>query len=314
MDHSMQRREFIRKAGLAAALTGAAAAAASTGALAEAGLAPPQALTAATKSVPRFFSGCCAYSFRKYLQHGPMTMEDFLRQGVALDLAAVDMTGYYFKSMSPDYLAGLRHMAFKLALSFSGTACGVSMVQADAGKRAQALSEIKKWIDAADLLGASHLRIFAGKLPAVATEAQGVDWVVEIMKPACDYSAPKGITLGLEDHSGISQSASVCLEIMRRVDSPYAAINLDITHFVPEGGQDAYAQIAACVPYATVAHVREVFDDGTPIDMDRVWKIFRSAGFKGYMSAEYEGPEDPMTGVPKLTAKIKSLNKKYSSV
>jgi hypothetical protein len=32
------------------------------------------------------------------------------------------------------------------------------------------------------------------------------------------------------------------------------------------------------------------------------------------MSAEYEGEEDPQTGVPKLVAKEKTLCKKYSSV
>jgi hypothetical protein len=31
------------------------------------------------------------------------------------------------------------------------------------------------------------------------------------------------------------------------------------------------------------------------------------------MSAEYEGAEDPMTGVPKLVSKIQILCKKYSS-
>ena len=31
-------------------------------------------------------------------------------------------------------------------------------------------------------------------------------------------------------------------------------------------------------------------------------------------SAEYKGEEDPKTGVPKLLAKIKMLNKKYSTV
>jgi hypothetical protein len=32
------------------------------------------------------------------------------------------------------------------------------------------------------------------------------------------------------------------------------------------------------------------------------------------MSAEYEGKEDAMTGVPKLIEKIKALCRKYSSV
>ncbi|MDE3178241.1 MAG: sugar phosphate isomerase/epimerase, partial [Acidobacteriota bacterium] len=197
---------------------------------------------------------------------------------------------------------------------FSGVACGVSMVQADPGRRAQSLADIKKWVDITDQLGASHLRVFAGKLPEGHTVQQGIGWVVDTMKAASDYSGAKGIMVGVEDHSGITQNSDTCLEIMHRVNSPYAGINLDITHFIAGPSGDPYAQIEACIPYATNTHIRDVFDDQTPIDMDRVWRMFAEAGFKGYMSAEYEGKEDPETGVPKLIGKIRRLCKKYSSV
>jgi sugar phosphate isomerase/epimerase len=246
-----------------------------------------------------------------------MTLEDFILKAVELRLDTVDMTVYYLKSKDPAYLASLRHLAYTNAVAFSGAACGSSMVQADAAKRADVLTQIKQWVDIADLLGASHLRVFAGKLPPGATIPQATDWVVETMKAAVDYSAEKGIMLGLEDHSGVSQTADVCLEIMHRVNSPYAGINLDITHFIPTAGQDSYAQIAACLPYATVSHIRDKFDDGTPIDMDRVWKMYADAGHKGAMSVEYEGgPQgDPAAiGVPKLVARVRELCRQYSTV
>jgi hypothetical protein len=41
--------------------------------------------------------------------------------------------------------------------------------------------------------------------------------------------------------------------------------------------------------------------------------MFARKGYNGYMSAEYEGKEDAMTGVPKLIEKIKVLCRKYSS-
>ncbi|MGH9406022.1 MAG: sugar phosphate isomerase/epimerase family protein [Terriglobia bacterium] len=307
MSQKIARRQFLRGAS-ASALAGVSAAFA---------VAAPQSEQAENGSVskmPRLFSGCCAYSYRKYLQHGPMTMEDFIRNAVKLRLDGIDMTGYYFKSMDPEYLASLRHLAYKNCVPFSGAACGVSMVQSDPARRVETLEQIKKWVDATDQLGASHLRVFAGKLRSEATVQQAIGWVSDTMKAASDYSGKKGIMLGVEDHSGVTQNADTCLEIMHRVNSPYAGINLDITHFIPTGTQDAYAQIEACIPYATNTHIRDVFDDQTPIDLDRVWRMFARAGFKGYMSAEYEGREDPMTGVPKLIAKIEKLCKKYSTV
>lgn len=314
MKRTIERRAFLKSAG-AGALAGAGLIAtpfASTPSAAQSGEA-----AAGTSNNPRLFAGCCAYSYREELTHGGMTLEDFIAKAVDLRLDAVDMTVYYLKSTDPGYLEGLRHLAFKNAVFFSGAACGASMVQADAAKRADVLQQIKQWIDVTDRLGASHLRIFAGKLPPGATIPQATDWVVETMKAACDYSAPKGITLGLEDHSGVSQTADVCLEIMHRVNSPYAGINLDITHFIPSATEDSYAQIAACLPYATVSHIRDKFDDGTPIDMDRVWKMYADAGHKGVMSIEYEaGPNgDPAAiGVPKLVAKVRELCRKYSTV
>ena len=257
----------------------------------------------------RLFAGCCAYSYRKYLAGGQMTMEDFILKGVELGVHAVDVTTYWLKSAEPSYLVSLRHFAFKQGMPFSGVAISTNMCQPDSAKRADELKKVRDWVDATEWLGASHLRVFGGELPPGATEEQGIQWVVELMKPACDFSAKKGITLGIEDHGGITAKASTILEILKRVDSSYAGVNLDITNFK----EDYYAQIQACIPHATHTHIRDVFENHEPVDFDRVFKMFAQAGYKGYMSAEYEGAEDSMTGVPKLIGKIKTLCEKYST-
>jgi sugar phosphate isomerase/epimerase len=134
------------------------------------------------------------------------------------------------------------------------------------------------------------------------------------MKPACDYAAKRGIALGMEDHGGITAKASMILEILHRVDSPFAGINLDISNFEGKTDEEMYSDIEACVPHATHAHIRDTFSvTKRPIDLDRVWRLFAQGGYKGYMSAEYEDEEDSMTGVPKLLEKIKVLCRKYSS-
>ncbi len=308
MHPRIPRRKFLKTVGLGA-LAGAGAQLLGSTAAGEASAADG----ADSSNMPRLLSGCCAYSYNRALRKGTMTLEDFIRKAVELRVDGVDMTAYYLKSTDPEYLDGLRHLAYKNAMPLSGAACGVSMVQATAVKRAGSLNEIKKWVDATDRLGASHLRVFAGELPPGATLQQGIDWTVETLKAAADYSGKKGIMLGLEDHNGVTQRADVCLEIMHRVNSPYAGINLDVTNFIPTPTQDVYAQIAACIPYATNTHIRDRFEyDQSPVDLDRVWRLFAQVGFKGYMSAEYEGP-DSETGVPKLVAQIRNLCRKYSN-
>jgi sugar phosphate isomerase/epimerase len=199
-------------------------------------------------------------------------------------------------------------------MSLSGIAIRTEMCQAGGAIRAEETHRIQQWVDTAELLGAPHVRVFAGNLPGGASEKQGIEWVVEAMKPACDYAAKRGITLGIENHGGMTARASTTVEILRRVDSPYAGINLDISNFEGQTDDEMYSDIRACVPFATHTHIRDLFGaTKRPIDLDRVWRLFAQGGYKGYTSAEYEAEEDPMTGVPRLLEKIKVLCHKYSS-
>lgn len=303
LTRAVQRRNFLKAAGIVAASPWMLSA--------NGGIAAESQPAAAQ---PRLLSGCCAYSYAKYLKTGQMTMEDFIVKAVDLGIAGVDITTYWLKSTDPAYIASLRRFAFKRGVPIWGIGIRNSMCQSDQARRAAEVAAVKKWVDVADGLGASHVRVFGGELPAGASQEQGIGWAVETMKPACDYAAAKGITLGMEDHGGtadIACKAETILEILRRVDSPAAGITLDVANFT----ENQYHQIAACVPYAAQAHIRDVFEDTkVPIDLDRVWEILAQGGYKGFLSAEYEGDEDPMTGVPKLVAKIKDLCKKYSTV
>jgi len=298
MNNPLPRRDFLKTAGLASVTSFAS------------GINLRAAGDAPVVSSARLLPGCCAYSYSTYLGKGKMTMEEFIGKGVELGVLGVDITTYWLKSAEPAYLASLRHFAYKQGMPFSGLAIGADLCQSDETKRKDTLETVRKWVDATELLGASHLRVFGDKLPAGATDQQGVQWVVETFKPACDYAATKGIILGLETHSGLSTKAANIVEILRRVDSPYAGCNLDISNF----RENPYEQIEACLPYATHTHIRDFYGEHrTPLDLDRVWQSFARSGYKGYMSAEYEGEEDAMTGVPRLIAKIKDLCRKYSS-
>ena len=305
MNGPMLRRQFLATAG------GAAIAAPAAGNV----LATPNAVELdQTGKQARLFAGCCAYSYLKYFNAGSMTMESFIQKAVELGVHGVDITTYWLKSTEPEYLTSLRHLAFKNGMSLSGIAIRTEMCQAGGATRSEEIRRIQQWVDAAELLGASHVRVFAGNLPGGASEKQGIEWVVEAMKPACDYAGKRGITLGIENHGGMTARASTTLEILRRVDSPYAGINLDISNFEGKTDEEMYSDIQACVPYATHTHIRDLFGaTKRPIDLDRVWRLFAQGGYKGYMSAEYEAEEDAITGAPKLLEKIKVLCRKYSS-
>ena len=315
MTEPIARRQFLKVSGLAAAgvLTMSCNQPKESGSATSSGSEQPSSPYAS--KYPRLLPGCTAYSYSSYLSKGKMTMEEFLQKAVEVKTIGVDITTYWLKSTDPAYLVSLRHLAFKNGLPLSGIGVASEMCQSDASKRAAQVKLIKKWVDVAGILGAPHIRVFGGDLPKGATLDQGIGWVAETMKVACDYSGKKGITLGIEDHGGITGKADTILEILHKVDSPYAGINLDISNFDASSTEEQYSQIEACVPYATHTHIRDRFSDShEPIDLDRVWRLFAAGGYKGYMSSEYEGKEDALTAVPKLMNQIETLCRKYSTV
>lgn len=197
--HNLTRREFIRHSAVAVAATGVPGWGKAD---------QPAAQTSTPPGRPRMFPGCCAYSYGKYLAHGQMTMEDFFLKAVDLGLYGVDVTTYWLKSTDPAYLAGLRHLAFRHGLQFSGTGIATNFSHPDAAQHLIEIEKLHRWVDATDELGASHIRVFAGDhLPSGVTREQATPWVVESLKRACDYSGSKGITLGIENHGTFTTSA-----------------------------------------------------------------------------------------------------------
>jgi len=299
MHDPLHRRDFLKTTGMV-----------SVGSLALSLRAGDEPAQRAAATGARLLPGCCAYSYGSYLGKGKMTMEQFILEAVNLGVLGVDITTYWLKSTEPAYLASLRNFAYRHGMPFSGLAIGADLCQPESPKRKEVIETIRKWVDATELAGASHLRVFGDKLPAGATEERGVQWVIETMKVACEYAASKGVILGLETHSGLSTKAANVVAILRGVDSPYAGCNLDISNF----RENPYEQIQTCLPYATHTHIRDFYGEPKkPLDLNRVWQMFTQSGYKGYMSVEYEGEEDAMSGVPKLINKIKPLCRKYST-
>jgi sugar phosphate isomerase/epimerase len=101
-------------------------------------------------------------------------------------------------------------------------------------------------------LGAGHIRVFGGKVPAGATEEQAAQWVADVLKVGTEYAGSKGIILGLENHGGITERADTVIKIVKGVNSPWLGINLDTGNF----NKNAYKQIEMCLPCAVNAQFK----------------------------------------------------------
>ncbi len=253
---------------------------------------------------PRFRPAICAYSFRKQLADKSMTYADVIKMAADTGADGVDLTTYWLPDTSDATLYKLRQQAYRAGVSIYTIGVRVRLAQPTPELQTAELVTVKQWVDAADRIGASHIRIFGGSVPKGATEDQAVAWAVETLKRATEESGKRGITLGVEDDGGITTNADRTVEIVTKAASPWVGINLDIGNF-PDNG---YEQIAMCAPYATNVHFKtavKVNKQMVEADWPRVLKILGAAGYQGYLSLEYEEEADPVNTVPRLIAKMR---------
>jgi sugar phosphate isomerase/epimerase len=253
--------------------------------------------------------GICAYSYRQALtrKEAPMSLEAFLEKAAELDVEGVELTSYYFpKDTSPAFLRGIRARAFALGLDVAGTAVGNNFCLPAGPERDKQVALVKTWVDHSEALGAPVIRIFAGSKPKNQSDEETHKVLVSTIEECCAYAGEHGIYLALENHGGPTATAEGTLKILRDVKSPWFGANLDAGNY---HSADPYAEIAATAPYAITTHIKaEVSAAGQkpqPADYKRIAKILREAGYRGYLSLEFEAKEDPFTAVPSHIAAIK---------
>jgi sugar phosphate isomerase/epimerase len=257
-------------------------------------------------------AGLVAYSYRKELAAKSLKYEDLIRMLADLGIDGLDCTVYWFPDTSNEYLASLRKAAFRGGVQIYNAGVRVSLCQPTPELQLAQYESLKKWVDVADRLGASHVRVFGGQIPKGATEEQAIGWAVEVMKRCAEYAGSRGITLGVEDDGGLTTAAGPTIEIVKRTASPWAGINADSGNLRVDG----YTQFASMLPYATSVHLKTSVTDAEGKKEKGDWKrlltMLGGAGYKGYVGLEYE-ENDAAAQVPLLLRELKALTRTLSA-
>lgn len=263
-------------------------------------------------SKPRFRSAICAYSFRDALARKTKSYEDLIRLAVELNVDGLDLTVYWFPDTSDAFLLPLRRTAYRMGVELYAISIRTDMCRPPGDRRDAEIAEVRRWVDAAQKLGAGHIRVFGGDVPDGATEDQAAGWAIETLKRCADYAGSKGLILGLENHGGITERAERVIEIVKQVDSPWVGINLDSGNFHAE----PYRQFEMCVPLAVNVQLKSEIKVGDarpePADWPRLFGMLARGGYKGYVALEYEAAADPAAEVPRLVRRLQRIAAKYS--
>lgn len=266
---------------------------------------------------PRLRPSLAAYSLRQYFSSmkgkpqtpkpdgKPIDLFGFIDYCAAIECDAAELTSYFLPQDVDDaYLLELKQHAFLTGVTISGTAIGNDFTVDDPDRLQQQVDQTIQWIQKAAVLGAPHVRIFAGTAKQLGQSKEKLSAICAAVSQAAVVAADHGIFLGIENHGGITSGQ--LLEVMKRVESEWVGINLDTGNFVSE---DPYKDMELCAPYAVNVQYKSLLrtpdGKGDAVDVDRVAAILRAVDYRGFVALEYE-EEKPYERIPGLFATMRT--------
>jgi L-ribulose-5-phosphate 3-epimerase len=280
MKQSMDRRRFIKQAGLA------------LGALSTA-----PALSAAKG--PLFEISVAEWSLHKALFAGKMDHLDYAKVAKReFGIGAVEYVNQFFKDKATDgnYLMEMRRRAEgegvrSLLIMIDGEG---NLGDADENKRKQAVENHYKWVEAAKFLGCHSIRVNAATGNKGSFSEQ-MDRAVEGLSSLASFAEPYRIGVIVENHGGLSSNGAWLAGVMKKVDLPNCGTLPDFGNFRVSKDEmyDRYKGVKELMPYAhAVSAKSHDFDaEGNEVNTDyrKMMKIVLAAKYHGFVGIEYEG-------------------------
>jgi sugar phosphate isomerase/epimerase len=259
----------------------------------------------------RMHVGLAAYSFRdqfawskgktKTPVNGEIDMFGFLDYCAEHGCHGGELTSYFFPADADRvYFHRLKRHAFLRGVDICGTAIGNNFSLGPGKILEREVANAKQWLDKAVLMGAPHVRFFAGTGKGFAAGGERVEAAIAAVKDCAEYAGERGIFIGIENHGGIT--AELLMRLVKEVDSPWVGINLDSGNFISE---DPYANFERCAPLAVNVQLKTHMRGSVRADLPRLIGILAKAKYQGYVVLEYEHgkPEE----IPDYLATLRKL-------
>jgi len=258
-----------------------------------------------------------AYSFNGPLMKGEMNLDQLLEYCASQQLDAVDITAYYFPGYpevpSDEYIYHIKQKAFLLGLEISGTGVRNDFTDPDPAKRKASVELVKKWIVAAEKLGAPVIRVFSGTADVKDIPREKVvDYMVADLKECVEFGKSHGVIVGIQNHNDFIKTADQAIEIIKLVNSDWFGLILDIGSYRTG---DPYQEIAQSMPFTVNWQLKEnLYVNGVEqkTDLNRIMKIIQEKGYRGYIPLETLGAGDPKVKVSNFLKEIKQAMKLFS--
>ena len=240
-----------------------------------------------------------------------------------LDIAAeqgfegAEILQVQMEDFRPSYLQKIKKHAFLNGLALMGFSTHQDFVDPDPRKRRHNVEQTIFYINQARELGIPTIRINTGRWntsknfdhlmanrgiePVLDgyTEKEGYNWVIDSIGKLVGEAEKSGVILGLENHWGLGLTPEGVLKIVNAINSPWLKVTLDTGNFL----EDPYQRLSQLADKTVLLQAKTYYGGGRwytlDLDYNKISDIMHQAGYKGWISLEFEGKENPVTGCKK---------------
>lgn len=270
------------------------------------------------KEVRRNRIGVSTYSFWQF--NGPKEetpIHECIDKAAQMGFDGLEILWMQMESYDNSYLQELKRKAFHAGLDLMGFSTHQDFLTPSKEERKEEIDKTIEQIDIAYRLGIPTMRINTGRWGTTGsfdelmdnkgiepvlegyTREEGFKWVTDAIAQCIPKAEECGVVLGLENHWGLGRTAEGVLKIVDAIDSPWLRVTSDTGNFL----ERQYEQLEMMAPKTSLVQAKTYYGGGKwyslDIDYDRVAEIFREVDYRGYISLEFEGEEDPETAIPR---------------
>lgn len=258
--------------------------------------AAPGFASAGRSAAPAFRISLAEWSLHRTLRAGELDHLDFAKYAHDRGIEGIEYVTGFFSDRATDsaYLAAMNQRA-----ADHGVTQHLIMVDGegrlgdpDAAKRAEAVENHRKWLEAAKTLGCITIRVNAASDGSYEEQQK---LAADGLRRLCEMGETYGLNVIVENHGGLSSNGAWLAGVMRMVDHPRCGTLPDFGNFNIGNGEtyDKYQGTAELMPFAKAVSAKSHdFDERgeeTTKDYRRLMKIVLDAGYHSWVGIEYEG-------------------------
>lgn len=262
------------------------------------------------------------YSFWQFADQ-PCPVDQCIRSAAEMGFDAVELLEVQMTRRDDAYLQQLKRDAFVCGIPLCGLSTHQGFVTPHEDLRKQNVEKTIASVELAYKLGIPTIRVNTGRWNTVSnfdvlmekrglapplpgyTDEDAYPWVIESFEKVLPVAEKCGVTLGLENHWGLGLTPEGVLRIVDAIDSPWFQVTLDTGNFL----EDPYDRLEKLFPKTVFLQAKTYYGGGKwytlELDYPRIGDLARKYGYRGYVSLEFEGKDDPKTAVPKSLAVLR---------